>query len=93
MRCVLDLVAVEIARWDKDGVVFADDFISSCAKGKETHPLRSVFVLHWGVIQAAKILEFVSDRISCIASYVCYDVTDVLVYCVECTYPKLVLQR
>jgi len=33
---VLDLVAVESVRWDKDGVVFADDFVSSCGKGNET---------------------------------------------------------
>jgi len=45
---VLDLVAVESVRWDRDDV-FADDFVSSCGKGKETHPLRSVFALHWGI--------------------------------------------
>jgi hypothetical protein len=85
IRCKLDLILVEVVRWDKDGVVFEDDLISSCRKGNETHPLRSVFAFHWGIMSAAKRAEFINDTMSCI----CLDIADVLAYCSEFAYPKL----
>jgi len=62
-RYKLDLVAVQVVRWDRGGVVRAEDYNFFNGKGNESHQLGTGFFVHHRVVSAVKRAEFVSVRV------------------------------
>jgi hypothetical protein len=62
----LDLVGVQVVRWDRGGTEPACKYTFSCGKGSENHELGTFFFggggLYKRIILAIKRVEFVSDR-------------------------------
>jgi exonuclease III len=65
-RFKLDLVGVQEVRWDKAGTIRAGDYTLFYGKGNDNHQLGTGFSVHQRILPAAKKVEFVSDRMSCI---------------------------
>jgi hypothetical protein len=60
----LHLVVVQEVRWDKRGTVRAGDYIFFYGKGKKNHQLVTRFFIHYRIVTAVKVADFVSDRMS-----------------------------
>jgi hypothetical protein len=59
----LDLVGVQVVRWDGGGTERAGEYTFFYGKGNENHELGTSLSVHKGIISAVKKVEFVSDRI------------------------------
>jgi hypothetical protein len=60
----VDLVGVQVVRWDKGDTVREGDYNFSYGKGKENHKLGIGFFVHHRTVATVKRVEFVSDRVS-----------------------------
>jgi hypothetical protein len=65
----LNLVRVQVIRWDRVGTKPAGEYIFFCLKGNENHDLSAAFFVHKRIMSAVKRIEFVSDRVSYITFY------------------------
>jgi hypothetical protein len=63
-RYKLNLVVIQVVRWDKGGVVRVGDYVFYSGKGNEIHRLGVDFFVHHRIISAVMRVEFVSDRMS-----------------------------
>ena len=63
-RYKLDLVGVQVVRWDREDTVRAGDYNFFYGKGNENHQLGKGFFVHHRIVSAVKKAEFVSDRVS-----------------------------
>jgi exonuclease III len=60
----LDLVGVQVVRWDKGGTEHAEDYTFFYGAGNEVQQLGTGFLVHKRIISAVRRVEFVSDRMS-----------------------------
>jgi hypothetical protein len=58
----LDLVGVQVVRWEGGGADPAEEYKFLYGKENENHELGTVFFVHMRIISAVKKVEFVSDR-------------------------------
>ena len=65
-RYKLDLVGIQVVRWDNGGMVRAGDYIYIYIffLRKGNHLLGTQYFAHHRIVSAVKIAEFVSDRMS-----------------------------
>jgi hypothetical protein len=69
----LDLVGVQVVRWDGGGIEQAGEYTFFYGKGNENHELGTCFFfVHKKIISAVKRVEFVSDRMSYIILRGCW---------------------
>ena len=71
-RYKLDLVGVQVVRWDIWGTVRAGDYNFFYGKGNKRHQLGTEFCIHHGIVSAVKRVEFVSGRVSYITLRGCW---------------------
>jgi hypothetical protein len=62
----LDLVGVQEVRWDGGGPELAGEYTFFYGKENENHELDTGSFEHKRIISTVKMVEFVSDRITCI---------------------------
>jgi hypothetical protein len=61
---MLDLAGMQEVRWEGGGTEPAGEYTFFYGKGNENHELGIVFFAHKRIISAAKMVQFVSDRLS-----------------------------
>jgi hypothetical protein len=66
-RYKLDLVGVQEVRWDKESTIRAGKFNFYCGDVNENQHLETGLLVYYRVDRADKRVEFVSDRMLCIA--------------------------
>jgi hypothetical protein len=60
----LDLVGVQVVRWEGGGTELAGEYTFFYRRRKENRKLRTGFLIHKRIISSDKSVEFVSDRMS-----------------------------
>jgi hypothetical protein len=64
----LDLVSVQVVRWEKGGTERAEHYTFFYGQGNGDHQLGTVFFVHKRIVSAVRGVEFISDRMSYIIS-------------------------
>jgi hypothetical protein len=70
----LNLVGVQVVRWDGGGTEPASEYTFFYGKGNENHERGTGFFIHKRITSAVNKLEFVRDRLS----YIIQEVADVI---------------
>jgi hypothetical protein len=63
-RYKLDLMGVQVVRWNKEGTVRAGDYNFFHGRGNENNHLRTGLFVYNRIVLAVKRVECVSDRVS-----------------------------
>jgi hypothetical protein len=60
----LDLVGVQVVRWENGGTERAEDYTFFYGQGNGDHQLRTGFFVHKRIVSTVRRVEFISDRMS-----------------------------
>jgi exonuclease III len=63
-KYTLDSVALQEARWEKDGTERAEDYTFFYGEGNGDHQLWPGFFVHKRIVSAVRKVDFTSDRMS-----------------------------
>jgi hypothetical protein len=62
----LDLLGVQVVRWEKGGTERAEDCTFLYGEGNGDHRLGTGLFIHKRIVSAVRRVGFISDRMSCI---------------------------